>query len=238
MDLAQNSNVQDAFVIAVEQQARERLEKLSALKKIKPVDMTKLSQELNECPHTSAADLNGVIESNSIYVTSVPDIQNATLERARKDRLSISSNNGSLRRTPSPSSPNSFTGSAGGPGGESRARNGSVSGGSFNGVEAGHCETLSEEPEVNCNDEDSVYDHEFDEDLDIPDQELTLKQDILDDIISVSFYTKLNSLERFSSKSIMVFSILRKNLRRSNTRQPRYPIPHFREQRLTISQTQ
>src|ERR1043165_8750577 len=42
LDLAQNSNVQDAFVIAVEQQARERLEKLSALKKVKPVDMTKL----------------------------------------------------------------------------------------------------------------------------------------------------------------------------------------------------
>lgn len=46
-DLAANSNVQDAFVIAVEKQARERLERLSALKKIKPVDMTKLSQQVN-----------------------------------------------------------------------------------------------------------------------------------------------------------------------------------------------
>ncbi|XP_046463580.1 protein lin-2-like isoform X5 [Daphnia pulex] len=46
-DLAANSNVQDAFVIAVEKQARERLERLSALKKIKPVDMTKLSQQLS-----------------------------------------------------------------------------------------------------------------------------------------------------------------------------------------------
>ena len=45
-DLAANSNVQDAFVIAVEKQARERLERLSALKKIKPVDMTKLSQQV------------------------------------------------------------------------------------------------------------------------------------------------------------------------------------------------
>jgi len=45
-ELAENSNVQDAFVIAVEQQARERLEKLSALRKIKPVDMTTLSQQL------------------------------------------------------------------------------------------------------------------------------------------------------------------------------------------------
>jgi hypothetical protein len=47
-DLAANSNVQDAFVIAVEKQARERLERLSALKKIKPVDMTKLSQQVTE----------------------------------------------------------------------------------------------------------------------------------------------------------------------------------------------
>lgn len=40
------SNVQDAFVIAVEQQARERLERLSALKRIKPIDMTKLSEQV------------------------------------------------------------------------------------------------------------------------------------------------------------------------------------------------
>ena len=45
-ELAENSNVQDAFVIAVEQQARERLERLSALRKIKPVDMTALSQQV------------------------------------------------------------------------------------------------------------------------------------------------------------------------------------------------
>ncbi|XP_049943736.1 uncharacterized protein LOC126424931 isoform X2 [Schistocerca serialis cubense] len=47
LDLAQNSNVQDAFVIAVEQQARERLERLSALRRIKPIDMTKLSQQVS-----------------------------------------------------------------------------------------------------------------------------------------------------------------------------------------------
>lgn len=40
-------NVQDAFVIAVEQQAQERLERLTALKRVKPVDMTKLSQQVN-----------------------------------------------------------------------------------------------------------------------------------------------------------------------------------------------
>ena len=46
-ELAENSQVQDAFVIAVEQQAKERLERLSALRRIKPVDMTKLSQQVN-----------------------------------------------------------------------------------------------------------------------------------------------------------------------------------------------
>lgn len=43
-----SSNVQDAFVIAVEQQARERLERLSALKRITPIDMTKLSQQVSD----------------------------------------------------------------------------------------------------------------------------------------------------------------------------------------------
>ena len=47
-ELAEHSHVQDAFVIAVEQQAKERLERLSALRKIKPVDMTKLSQQVRE----------------------------------------------------------------------------------------------------------------------------------------------------------------------------------------------
>ncbi|KAJ9589659.1 hypothetical protein L9F63_017148, partial [Diploptera punctata] len=71
LDLAQNSNVQDAFVIAVEQQARERLERLSALKRIKPVDMTKLSQQLNQQTPATEQELNGFIESSPIYVTSI-----------------------------------------------------------------------------------------------------------------------------------------------------------------------
>lgn len=37
------NTVQDAFVIAVEQQARDRLQRLSALKRITPVDITQLS---------------------------------------------------------------------------------------------------------------------------------------------------------------------------------------------------
>ncbi|XP_035227442.1 MAGUK p55 subfamily member 5-like [Stegodyphus dumicola] len=48
--------------------------------------MTKLSQELNECTNNTP-ELNGVIENNPIYVTTVPEIHNATLERVKKDRL-------------------------------------------------------------------------------------------------------------------------------------------------------
>ena len=47
--------VQDAFVIAVEQQARERLQRLSALKRITPVDMSQLSIKVR---------LIGVVEPN------------------------------------------------------------------------------------------------------------------------------------------------------------------------------
>ncbi|KAJ8986074.1 hypothetical protein NQ317_003368 [Molorchus minor] len=65
-----SSNVQDAFVIAVEQQARERLERLSALKRITPVDMTKLSQQLNQTT-SSGEELNGFINNSPIYVTSL-----------------------------------------------------------------------------------------------------------------------------------------------------------------------
>lgn len=42
--------VQDAFVIAVEQQARERLQRLSALKRITPVDMSQLSIKVRVAP--------------------------------------------------------------------------------------------------------------------------------------------------------------------------------------------
>lgn len=42
------NTVQDAFVIAVEQQARERLQRLSALKRITPVDITQLSIKVHK----------------------------------------------------------------------------------------------------------------------------------------------------------------------------------------------
>lgn len=41
------NNVQDAFVIAVEPQARKRLERLATLYKIQPVDMAKLCQQVS-----------------------------------------------------------------------------------------------------------------------------------------------------------------------------------------------
>ncbi|XP_024084505.1 MAGUK p55 subfamily member 5 isoform X2 [Cimex lectularius] len=78
-DLAQNSHVQDAFVIAVEAQARERLERLSALKRIKPVDMTKLSQQLNQQNPSTEPELNGFIENSPIYVTSYPPTTGASV---------------------------------------------------------------------------------------------------------------------------------------------------------------
>lgn len=94
--------MQEAFVIAVEQQARERLERLSALKRIKPVDMTKLSQELNAAglpsagaasptqqPHSSSSSVrsdNGLVlvgsEASPIYVTSVPQLHRLQHRRA------------------------------------------------------------------------------------------------------------------------------------------------------------
>ncbi|XP_044747710.1 protein PALS1 isoform X2 [Coccinella septempunctata] len=71
-----SSNVQDAFVIAVEQQARERLQRLSALKRITPVDMTKLSKELNQQANSTSEDLNGFIQNTPIYVTSLTSTEN------------------------------------------------------------------------------------------------------------------------------------------------------------------
>jgi len=70
-ELAENSHVQDAFVIAVEQQAKERLERLSALRRIKPVDMTKLSQQL--CDTSPDND-----ENSQIYSAPVAELGSTT----------------------------------------------------------------------------------------------------------------------------------------------------------------
>ncbi|CAG9582988.1 unnamed protein product [Danaus chrysippus] len=66
--------IQDAFLIAVEEQARQRLQRLSALKRITPVDMSKLSAELNKRKRTQTEnrqELNGYIANSTVYVTSI-----------------------------------------------------------------------------------------------------------------------------------------------------------------------
>ncbi|XP_050663595.1 protein PALS1 isoform X3 [Leptidea sinapis] len=66
--------IQDAFLIAVEEQARQRLQRLSALNRITPVDMTKLSVELNRKKKSSPEnhqELNGYIANSTVYVTSI-----------------------------------------------------------------------------------------------------------------------------------------------------------------------
>ncbi|CAG9135545.1 unnamed protein product [Plutella xylostella] len=70
--------VQDAFLIAVEEQARQRLQRLSALKRITPVDMSQLSVELNrrklaQTTPENRTDLNGYISSSTVYVTSITE---------------------------------------------------------------------------------------------------------------------------------------------------------------------
>ncbi|XP_065088888.1 protein PALS1 isoform X2 [Ochlerotatus camptorhynchus] len=57
--------VQDAFVIAVEQQARERLQRLSALKRITPVDMSQLSIKLATLSEGELELQEETYESNS-----------------------------------------------------------------------------------------------------------------------------------------------------------------------------
>ena len=72
-------------MIAVEQQARERLEKLSALRKIKPVDMTTLSQQLCDPGEEKVGEENDPSRqevrgqgSKSIYSTTLSQIGSCT----------------------------------------------------------------------------------------------------------------------------------------------------------------
>lgn len=58
----------------MEEQARQRLQRLSALKRITPVDMSKLSVELNRKKHPqpeNRQELNGYIANSTVYVTSI-----------------------------------------------------------------------------------------------------------------------------------------------------------------------
>nr|AAR31118.1 RH69430p [Drosophila melanogaster] len=45
------NSVQDAFVIAVEEHARERLQRLAALNRVTPVDITQLSKKVSDPPN-------------------------------------------------------------------------------------------------------------------------------------------------------------------------------------------
>ncbi|XP_016962703.3 uncharacterized protein LOC108033061 isoform X5 [Drosophila biarmipes] len=68
------NSVQDAFVIAVEEHARERLQRLAALNRVTPVDITQLSKKLQQTKSGTATsqrqDLSFLNESTPIYVTS------------------------------------------------------------------------------------------------------------------------------------------------------------------------
>ncbi|XP_055380328.1 uncharacterized protein LOC129611287 [Condylostylus longicornis] len=72
------SVVQDAFVIAVEQQARERLQRLSALKRVTPVDMTLLSIKLNQ---QSSGEAGAKASSDFSFLKDVSPIYMASFER-------------------------------------------------------------------------------------------------------------------------------------------------------------
>nr|XP_016942260.1 uncharacterized protein LOC108019090 isoform X5 [Drosophila suzukii] len=68
------NSVQDAFVIAVEEHARERLQRLAALNRVTPVDITQLSKKLQQTKSGTTTsqrqDLSFLNESTPIYVTS------------------------------------------------------------------------------------------------------------------------------------------------------------------------
>ncbi|XP_065366268.1 uncharacterized protein sdt isoform X2 [Calliphora vicina] len=68
------NSVQDAFVIAVEEHARERLQRLAALNRVTPVDITQLSKKLQQtkggAASTQKQDLSFLNEASPIYVTS------------------------------------------------------------------------------------------------------------------------------------------------------------------------
>ncbi|GBP10720.1 hypothetical protein EVAR_6278_1 [Eumeta japonica] len=96
--------VQDAFLIAVEEQARQRLQRLSALKRITPVDMSQLSVELNRRKRAQVTtenrqERNGYIANSSVYVTSINE------DGAIESKPTISSPKQKPKSLPSKSAP-------------------------------------------------------------------------------------------------------------------------------------
>ena len=63
------NDIQDAYVIAVEDQARRRLEQLSALHKVQPVDISKI-QAVDNGLGAKDALANGDIAPNSVYIAT------------------------------------------------------------------------------------------------------------------------------------------------------------------------
>ncbi len=61
------NDIQDAYVVAVEDEAKKRLEQLSALHKVKAIDISKVHDFGNNLDNDS---LNGNIETNPIYITT------------------------------------------------------------------------------------------------------------------------------------------------------------------------
>ncbi|XP_077993004.1 protein PALS1-like isoform X2 [Glandiceps talaboti] len=68
------NNIQEAYVIAVEQQAKERLAKLSALEKVQPVDVTNMPA-LERPSEIIGPEVNGIVETNQIYAHILNDKQ-------------------------------------------------------------------------------------------------------------------------------------------------------------------
>ncbi|CAO1401987.1 unnamed protein product [Diamesa serratosioi] len=96
------NTVQDAFIIGVEQQARERLKRLSALKRITPVDITQLSIKLNQQnpKGSSTQDFSFLKEASPIYVTSLSNNNNTVTTAVTNPKnlhsKSVISNNNNL----------------------------------------------------------------------------------------------------------------------------------------------
>ena len=63
------NDIQDAYVIAVEDQARRRLEQLSALHKVQPVDISQI-QAVDNGLGAKDALANGDIAPNSVYIAT------------------------------------------------------------------------------------------------------------------------------------------------------------------------
>ncbi|XP_077862095.1 protein PALS1-like [Saccoglossus kowalevskii] len=69
------SSIQEAYVIAVEQQAKERLAKLSALEKVQPVDVSNMPG-LERPGDINGTNVNGVLDKNHIYAVLKESYEN------------------------------------------------------------------------------------------------------------------------------------------------------------------